>query len=171
MASPLLIHVGPLLRAPGSSRRVTAEATLAGLRVAQGGVDEDSVLRVNGRLDALSEGVFFAGTVAGAYRLECARCLDEVESPFDLAAQELFAAHFSAESEDGYPLANEQVDLEPLVRDVVMLGIPLHPLCRHDCAGICGRCGAELNEAACECVEEHGHPAFAALADLWQSRT
>ena len=171
MPFPLRIHVGDLLRAPGTSRRVSLTAPVSGLTVAQGGVVDDRAAAVHGRLDALSDAVFFSGTVEGEYRLECVRCLGAVEESFSLPADELFGTHITEDSDEGYPLRHDEIDLEPLVRDVVLLGVPLHPLCRPECAGLCAHCGADRNSSQCGCAEEEGHPALAALAELWQSRS
>ena len=54
--------------------------------------------------------------------------------------------------EDAYPLVDDELDLEPLVRDAVLLELPLAPLCREDCAGLCPQCGANRNEGACGCA-------------------
>src|SRR5438105_4798541 len=124
MSFPLRIHVGDLLRAPGTSRRISLAASVSGLTVAQGGVAQDEPVSVRGRLDALSDAVFFSGVVEGRYRLECVRCLTGVDEGFSLPADELFGLHIAEDSEDGYPLRRDEIDLEPLVRDVVLLGVP-----------------------------------------------
>ena len=171
MAFPLRIHVGDLLRAPGSSRRVSIEAPVDELGLGSNGPAAGTLLEVKGRLDALSEAVFFAGTVGGRYRLECVRCLATVEVDFRLPVEELFGRHIAPDSDEGYPLRHDEIDLDPLVRDAVLLGLPLHPLCRPDCAGLCARCGADLNTDPCQCDEDRAHPALAALAELWHSRS
>ena len=53
--------------------------------------------------------------------------------------------------EDTYPLEGDQLDLRPLVRDALLLELPLAPLCREDCRGLCAECGADLNLGPCQC--------------------
>lgn len=169
MDSPFRFSLSDLLRAPGSSRRVTVEGCLAGLRTPIGGVPDDSPLAVSGRLDALFEGIWFEGTVTGSYRMECVRCLTDVDVPFELPAAELFSADLPPGSDEGYPMRGDQIDLAPLVGDTALLGVPVRPLCQPDCAGLCARCGAELNAGPCGCPAEEGHPALAQLARLFSS--
>ena len=78
--------------------------------------------------------------------------------------QELFAAGAEPDG-DEYPLVEGQVDLEPLIRDVVVLAMPFAPLCRPECRGLCARCGGDLNLGACTCPPE-ADPRWAPLADL-----
>jgi uncharacterized metal-binding protein YceD (DUF177 family) len=53
--------------------------------------------------------------------------------------------------EETYPLVGDQLDLRPLVRDALLLELPLAPLCREDCRGLCAQCGTDLNSGPCEC--------------------
>ena len=170
MSLPFRIPVANLLRAPGSSRRVSVSAPLEGVAALAVKPPAVEAITVVGRLDALVDGLWFEGTVTGVYHLECVRCLTAVDVPFDAPFGEHFAADIPPGSEDGYPLRGEEIDLEPLVRDNVILGLPARPLCRVSCAGLCARCGADLNEGPCSCVEESGHPALQVLARLFSDR-
>ena len=54
--------------------------------------------------------------------------------------------------EELYPITDDDIDLGPLVRDAIVLELPMAPLCREDCAGLCPQCGANRNEGDCGCV-------------------
>jgi uncharacterized protein len=166
-ASPFRVSVANLLRSPGSSRRVSFDAALSGLQVTGGGVPPDAPLSVSARLDGLFEGVWFEGTISGTFRLECVRCLREVDQPFSVEAEERFGSDIAPDSDEGYPLKGEEIDLEPLVRDAIILSIPTNAVCDPACRGLCAQCGADLNENPCDCRPETGHPALKALADLF----
>ena len=58
------------------------------------------------------------------------------------------------------------IDLGAFFLEVLALALPVKPLCREDCAGLCPRCGAELNSSACDCVETRSDSPFAALEAL-----
>jgi DUF177 domain-containing protein len=161
------LPVARLLRSHGSSEPVSLATALEGLSTPLGGVKSGSVVRVEGRLDSLSDGIWFEGSITGRYTLECARCLAPLDAAFGLSAAELFAVGLEEGSDEGYPLVGDVIDLLPLVRDTVLLGIPSHPLCRLDCAGLCARCGAELNAGPCGCPPPAAHPALVALRDLF----
>ena len=70
------------------------------------------------------------------------------------------------EDEETYPLSGEQLDLAPLVHDALLLELPIAPLCRDDCAGLCAACGADLNEEACGCDQVAVDPRWEALEAL-----
>jgi hypothetical protein len=80
--------------------------------------------------------------------------------------QELFAYEATSEAEDGYLLDGDLLDLEPAVRDALVLELPLSPLCDESCPGLCSRCGVRLAEAG----PGHAHPdedgVWAVLKDL-----
>jgi uncharacterized protein len=65
-----------------------------------------------------------------------------------------------------YPLAGDTLDLAPMARDAVLLELPLAPLCREDCVGLCPTCGADRNEQPCDCDQLLANPAWAALDSL-----
>ena len=72
-----------------------------------------------------------------------------------------FAAELDAYEHDGF-----RIDLEPLVRDQVVLAFPVQPLCRENCAGLCQVCGGNRNEQPCACPVDAGDSRFAVLKRL-----
>jgi uncharacterized protein len=70
-----------------------------------------------------------------------------------------------------YKLDDDVLDLEPLVRDALLLELPTVPLCREECAGLCSNCGVDLNVTTCDCTTEDFDPRWAALRSLDLSST
>jgi len=101
------------------------------------------------RLDSLVEGILVSGQVQGVYDFDCSRCLSPFSEPFSVAVSEVLAYEGQPGAEDGYEISGDHAHLEPVVRDVVMLAMPLKPLCREDCKGLCPICGADLNAEDC----------------------
>jgi len=99
------------------------------------------------------EGILVSGPVTGTMTMVCARCLKPFEAPFSVRVQELFTPQAQPE-DDEYPLRDETVDLEPMLRDAVVLAMPFAPLCRADCIGLCERCGGDRNLGECSCGPE-----------------
>jgi uncharacterized protein len=123
------------------------------------------------RFEAVSEGVLVTGSAVVPLTGECARCLDPLTSTIEVSFQELYRyLPDPDESEDDGEerfLDGDFLDLEPAFRDAVVLALPLSPLCRDDCPGLCAECGAKLAEAA----PDHGHgdkvdPRWGLLAKL-----
>jgi uncharacterized protein len=145
----LSVDVSELLRRPGASESVQTDHVLAGVEVPLARVVNDSPLRVELLLEALVDGIHASGTVRGTAVLECRRCLREIVRPLEVGLDEVFFYPGEGEPDEVYRVSDEQIDLEPAVRDAVMLSLPLNPLCTEECRGLCTTCGADLNETDC----------------------
>ncbi len=113
-------------------------------------------VRVSGPLVTGARGTWrWDGRLAGVVRGECRRCLKPVEAPFDAAVAAVYSTTADIADDPGVFRLVEPVtviDLSDAVREEVALGAPAWLLCREECAGLCPRCGADLNEGACECA-------------------
>jgi len=114
-------------------------------------------------LEGASGGVFARGRVQTTATHRCHRCLTEWTEDLDLQLGEVFGLD---DDGDGYPLDGDVADLEPPVRDLVLLALPVAPTCRPDCLGLCSRCGGDLNTGSCPGHEEENDSPFASLRDL-----
>ncbi|HEX9041334.1 MAG TPA: DUF177 domain-containing protein [Trebonia sp.] len=122
------------------------------------------------RFEAVSEGVLVTGSAVAPLTGECARCLEPLASKIEVSFQELYRylPDPGEDEDDGEErfLDGDLLDLEPAFRDAVVLALPLSPLCRDDCPGLCAECGARLADAA----PGHGHdkvdPRWGLLAKL-----
>lgn len=150
--SQLSVEVSELLRHPGTSRRLAFAEELPDLGLEMGRVSP--VLRFDLLLESLIEGILVSGGVRGVYRLECSRCLNEFERPFRLDVSEVLTYEGMPGSEDGYQIEAGHAHLEPVVRDAVLLAMPVNPVCRPDCRGLCPTCGADRNSVDCGHVAE-----------------
>jgi uncharacterized protein len=137
---------------PGSVLRQTRTALApADLAVELASVPEGSELALDVQLEGVAEGVLVTVTVQGPLAGECARCLEPVSSRIQVTFRELFG--YEASEEGGYLLHGDLLDLEPALRDALVLELPLAPLCTDDCAGLCVECGVRLADAG----PGHGH--------------
>ncbi|MGD2051303.1 MAG: DUF177 domain-containing protein [Acidimicrobiia bacterium] len=123
----------------------------------------DPPLRARLRLDAVSGGIEVRGTVVAAVRHRCYRCLAEIDDALELDVIQVVTA--DADGGDDYHLDGDVLDLEPLVRDEVMLAMPVAPVCGPDCPGLVGVPGSGLNTATPDQEDESTSP-FAVLKDL-----
>ncbi len=139
----------------------------AGLGVELIGVPVGAGVELDLRLESVMEGVLVSGTATVPLAGECGRCLESVEDSLVVDLQELFAYEQSeADEDDAARMEGDLLDLEPVLRDAVVLALPLTPLCDPECAGLCVECGGRLDDLPAD----HGHsapdPRWAALADL-----
>ncbi|MEO6203962.1 MAG: YceD family protein [Mycobacteriales bacterium] len=135
------------------------------------GVPSGSDVVLDLRLESVMEGVLVSGTATAALAGECGRCLEPVQDTLVVRLQELFAypesaTEATAGDDETAVMEGDLLDLEPALRDAVVLSLPLTPLCQPDCAGLCATCGERLDDLP----EDHQHDAtdtrWAALHDL-----
>jgi uncharacterized protein len=162
--SPFVVGVADLLRTPGHRRVVELRGRLPGLNSIDTAVHPDADVEVSAGLEAFPEGVVADGRISAPWRSECRRCLTPVEGQVDVDFREVFER--TPEEGETYQLGHEEVDLEPLIREALLLALPLTPLCRAECEGICPTCGADLNEGSCGCPPAGRDPRWDALDDL-----
>lgn len=125
-------------------------------------------LRGKVRVFRIQNGLYVEGTVQSQLWLECVRCLEFFVSIVDLELEETFRLSEAdprldipyAVSDDGW------LDLAPLLREQAWLAIPMKPLCRLDCKGLCPQCGADLNHELCTCEHVWIDPRLAVLKEL-----
>jgi uncharacterized protein len=134
------------------------------------------------RLRAMRVGdmVEVEGVIRASVRLNCGRCLAEFVSPLETAFALTFtrqrpAMDAPADSDNreiGSEEAGliffqgEEIDLTEGIQEQVILSLPLRPLCREACKGLCTRCGADLNAGVCSCLQESADGPFSALGQL-----
>jgi uncharacterized protein len=142
---PLVLDTRDLGRRAGSMRRLqrTVDAP-AGLGLDVIGVPEGASMHLDLRLEAVMEGVLVTGSARAALAGECVRCLDRLEDEVVADFCEMYAYDESEADEEAMRLEGDLVDLEPALRDAVVLALPLTPTCRPDCPGLCAECGARL---------------------------
>ncbi len=175
---PYVIDIRDLGRRPGTMRTLQRDAPApAGLGLDDViGVPLGAPVTLELRLESVTEGVLVTGTVTAPLEGECGRCLDPVAEQFVADVCELFAYPDSAtdettEPEEVHRIVDDLLDVEPVVRDTVVLGLPMTPLCRPDCAGLCPDCGQRLDDLPDGHTHELLDPRWAALAGFNASAT
>lgn len=129
--------------------------------LAKADVDLDGPLRVQLILDRRGEEIWIRGKAQGMARQECCRCLAEYAQNLDLEFDVFCAkvpnpnvvSHKAVDEEDGgiHPHDGRVLSIDGEIREAVILGLPMKPLCREACAGLCPRCGEDLNQGPCRC--------------------
>jgi uncharacterized protein len=133
------------------------------------GIPEGTELELKLRLEAVMEGVLVSGTVSGVAVGECIRCLEEVRLPLETSIAELFSYPENRVAEDDDEdvrlVEDELINLEPALRDAVVLALPFQPVCREDCPGLCSECGALLADDPGH-QHENADPRWSALQGI-----
>ncbi len=148
----------------------------AGWRVELVGVPEGADVRVRVRLESVMEGVLVSGELEVPVAGSCARCLEPFEDTLHLDVQELYAYEGStteatSEEDEVRRIEGDYLDLAPLVRDTVVLNLPLAPVCTEDCAGLCVDCGQRLDDLPADHHHETVDARWAGLAEKFGTPT
>jgi uncharacterized protein len=160
--NPFVFDTHELGRRPGALQRLTREIDAPkdlGIREVIE-VPDGAPVELELRLESVMEGVLVTGTARALAEGECVRCLEPVELELEADFQEMFSYPDADErgrviaepdtdaedDEDRLFLEDGLFDLEPVLRDAVVLALPMQPVCREDCAGLCSDCGANLND-------------------------
>ncbi|GGZ12224.1 hypothetical protein GCM10010300_65550 [Streptomyces olivaceoviridis] len=158
--NPLVIDTHELGRRPGALQRLTREVDAPRDLGIQGvvGVPEGAPMELELRLESVMEGVLVTGTARATAKGECVRCLEPVELELEADFQEMFTypdaddrgrviaepGDDAEDDEDRLFIEDGLIDLEPVLRDAVVLALPMQPVCQEGCPGLCSECGARL---------------------------
>ena len=139
------------------------------------GVAKGSPVEFDIRLESVIEGVLVSGTALVNVHGECSRCLEPLAFDTEVDVQELYEypetdargreVESNHDDDDLFAVKGDYLDLEPALRDAVVLALPLSPLCQPDCLGMCTTCGENLNDNP-DHVHDEVDLRWAALADL-----
>ncbi len=153
----MIIDVSQLIREPVGTAwrygfRETGESAASG---------EVTLLRTD-------RGIFVRGTLDTTFDAACSRCLAPIRQPLSFRIEE---EYLPGAEEGAFAItSDEEIDLSEAVRQYMLLAIPMKPLCRDDCAGLCATCGHNLNLGPCDCPPPSIDPRLAKLATLVSDR-
>jgi uncharacterized protein len=167
--TPFTVNVRDLIHHPGEMREHTLDI-VAGEKLGEGlvSVQAGDALQVDLRLESVHEGILVSAEVSGEAVGECGRCLRDIRIPLEVEFQELFA--YSSDEAFDYGVHDDHVDLEPLIRDTVVLSLPFQPVCTPDCPGLDPVTGERLADSPVAPAPEVIDPRWSALAGLAASR-
>ncbi len=131
MSNPLLVAVAEMLRRPGSHRELSIEVDVEGLATFDAAVHGPVCLRLH--LESALGGVEVTGSLSAGWRGSCRRCLAPIEQSVQEDLREVFSS--APSGDEVYPIKGGEADLTPMVRDCLVLALPIAPLCSEDCAG------------------------------------
>lgn len=164
---PLVLDTHELGRRAGSMQELHRDVPAPegwGLELVR--VTPGATVSLDVRLESVMDGVLVTAEITAPVEAECGRCLDPISTSIEADVQELFSYEPDPGDEDALLLDGDLIDFGPLVRDAIVLGLPLNPVCDPDCEGLCPECGARMAEAGPEHRHEQLDPRWEALAGL-----
>jgi uncharacterized protein len=119
------------------------------------------------RVSRTAQGLLVQVKMEAEIMAECARCLTEFPQPLEADFTDLYAFTPNSVTESGLLLPeNGKINLAPVLRDEMLLSLPINPVCEPGCKGLCPICGENMNETHCEHIEENGDPHLSKLKSL-----
>lgn len=168
--APFAISVASLRRQLGATQEFSIvevfdpENIYAAVTRGESSVAPLAEAKIAGLLESISKGIVVTGAVSAPWIGQCRRCAVALGGDLEISVRERFIEE-AGDDDEAYPLDGEILDLFDLVRDSLVLELPIAPLCNEDCKGLCGTCGADLNEGVCGC-DAPRDPRWASLDTL-----
>jgi uncharacterized protein len=164
----LLVNATELLRQPGQQRHIDVAVPMDAIDVVDDRLSGD--IAVDVVLTSSIDDIEVAGRLSVAWSDTCRRCLRPLDEVLVVDVDERYApvddTGMRRVDPEAFPIEHGQLDLAPMVREEVLLGVPDAPLCRPDCPGLCPTCGADLQTGSCDCTPEDRDERWAVLDQL-----
>ena len=169
-SSAYVINTHELSRSAGASKKYQLSLTpLSDFTNGAVAIEAKDLIQVEVLLESVIDGILATGTADAVASAECSRCLDPVRIELVGDIADLYAYQDkdirTDEADEVRILEGDLLDLEPAVRDALVLAMPLRPLCNDMCLGLCGQCGIRLDDEP-DHVHEVTDPRWANLTEL-----
>lgn len=157
MLTMFYVELEPVFNNNGAVLPVEFDMSLSCVDMGISGIT-DGTIHVAGVIKNSTDIVVFSAKAEFTLFLSCDRCACEFKRHFSVPIMHTFVTELNDENNDNFIVIDGfHYDIEPVVREDILLAMPTKILCRDDCAGVCHRCGKNLNDGPCECTKEFDH--------------
>ncbi len=153
----IIINVKSLLNFEEPSKKVSFSEKMDPIEFYGDEISFSSNFKVEVEIKRISKGLELTGSGEAKVNLSCSRCLKKTPYLLNFEIDEIFIERkmeeFVPRDSDFFFIEKESIDLYPMLRQLIIVNLPMKFLCREDCRGICPRCGTDLNEGDCDCLQ------------------
>ncbi len=161
------VDISDIIRINGSSMKIEFIEEPPEREPAEGCII-DGDISFSGTLTNNNGILHLDGHIDASYRSECYRCLSEVKTALALKIKEDFINSADVGDTDMYPFEGKILDISRALNDNIILNLPMKHLCSDQCRGLCSKCGGNLNEVQCGCVDDTIDPRMEGLNKFFE---
>jgi uncharacterized protein len=159
----MVIDVSRIIKHDGASQNVDFTGMIEEIDEVFSGYAFNKPVRFSGNIVNEKGILKLSGVIETVYDAQCGRCLSAMEIGVSMAIKEYIFADTPEDDSEAYTYAGKSVDLSRIMKDNIILNLPVRQLCSEKCKGLCPECGSNLNVAACGCKKESGDPRWEVL--------
>mgnify|MGYP005838486289 CR=1 FL=1 len=163
------LDLSEIVKNDGASLEVQVQETISELNELVDDVTFNQPVRFNGKLVNISGILKLEGHMETGYNTKCFRCLLDLNGTLSVDVKEDIIDGRTNPDSETYTYEGNFFEIDKLIKDYVLLNLPVRHVCDEDCKGLCYKCGSNLNVAACECKEETINPQMEALKDFFKN--
>lgn len=127
-------------------------------------------VELKGEIYALGDVLTLDGTICTELDLTCSRCLSTFSHVINLPVHEEFSTNSNSEDDEVIFIEGEAIEINDIIKNNIILSLPIKKLCKEDCKGLCQHCGENLNITSCNCEKNIVDPRLEKLKDLFSER-
>ena len=160
------INIASVLRNDGASKEFSGEAELGSFEYMGSTLTFENPPRITGRIHNIGGTLEISGQITGEYTTVCSRCQAPIRKVFSAELFESIDDELSDIDEECITVSGNVIDISGSIDACIFGSLPMQPLCREDCKGLCHQCGTDLNKNECNCEDEVYDPRFAIFRKL-----
>jgi uncharacterized protein len=140
-----------------------------------------SPVRAHLKIEKAESEIIVRGNVMADIKLQCGRCMEDFSAQRNIPVEVVYHSIDEIRKDETHEVRNEELDtgfyegeeldINELMKEQILLNIPMKPLCSDECLGICIHCGTNLNKKKCDCVTDDSDPRFSSLKELLKKKT
>jgi uncharacterized protein len=124
---------------------------------------------IDGNLSIIEDIITLEASISTELELPCSRCLNNFSYPLEIQIHEKFSNHPHEEDDDIIFIEENTIDISNIVKNNIIISLPIQKLCKEDCKGLCQHCGINFNHSSCNCMNENIDPRLSKLKDLFSA--